>query len=200
MKTNPTRLRAFLLILTALTFTMFPVGDAAAQSYDPNGDQLTSDVTLVTVAAVPGSGAPTKALYIAGTDGTNARPILTDSLGRLNMIGAPATATRHDFGPTLASGATQLTSGAGTLLSSNASTAAALGANICLYDGNPASGGVLIQAFNILSGAVGTASGASPSGIPYTNGLWVRAGSVLVGCTSLGVSLSLGFGNVVTSP
>lgn len=175
-----------------------------------------------------GSAIPSASLLHGCSDGTSQRAMACDAAGNATMTGTgvagtPATgvlsiqgitggtalpisgvltlaqATRHDFGPTLASGATQLTTGAGTLLSAAATTAAALGANLCFYDGNPATSGTLISAFNVATGSIGAFS-ASQSGIPYSNGLWVRASSVLASCTSLGTSLSLGFGNVVTLP
>jgi hypothetical protein len=185
----------------ALALALGPPRHAAAQSYDPSGALVTSNTTITASHLTQGTQAPasTPVHVIGGLDsGAHLRAITTDAQG--NAIHRNVTPTRHDFGGMLASGSTLLSSGAGVLLSAGASTSAALGANLCFYDGDPAGTGVLISAFNVATGTLGSLPGVSSNGIPYSNGLYVRAGSALVSCASLGTTLSLGLGQAVTIP
>lgn len=182
-----------------MSASSLPLPSGAAQE---TGGNL---ATMASAVQTPGSAAPARAFYMGCGDGTNARAMACNAAGQPSMnvmntvtmvLGTPS---RHDLGPTLASGATQLSSGVGVFLGSSASTAALGGANLCFYDGNPSSGGVLIGAYNVPVNLMGTYT-IPPQGVPYTNGLWVRAGSVLVSCVSLGTSLALGYGWALTSP
>lgn len=174
--------------------------------------------SLANTTGATGSATPAHAMMNACTDGTNARGLFCDSAGHLSVVaggtftvqgasGSPvplqvvfSTPTRHDFTTSLSASATLLSSGSGVLLGSAASTSAVLGGILCFYDGPPTSGGVLISAFSVGTGALVALTNVPPQGVPYTNGLYVRPGTSVVTCASLGVSLALGFGYAVTIP
>lgn len=197
-----------------------PVPMSATSLPLPSGAALEAGGNLAAVASAVqsvGSTAGTKGLLTACTDGGTGRALFCDGSGHLSIIagttlpiqgasgGTPvamllSAPTRHDFGSSLASGSTLLASGVGVLLASQASTSAVLGGNLCFYDGVPGSGGVLIGAYGIATASIGSFAGIPSQGVPYANGLYVRAGSVLVACTSLGTTLALGYGWALTLP
>jgi hypothetical protein len=65
------------------TAQIFPVVGSNVSLPVPLPTQDVSDGT-------PSSAAPTKAIQVGGTDGTNLRAILTDALGRIEAVGAAA--------------------------------------------------------------------------------------------------------------
>jgi hypothetical protein len=66
---------------------------STAQIFPVVGSNFNLPVPLPTKDAAdgtPGTTAPTTAIQVAGTDGTNLRAILTDTLGRMEAVGAAA--------------------------------------------------------------------------------------------------------------